>query len=125
MTTQSIPQSTAGPYIAGDTLFITLQITDDNDDPINLTEADVVFTVARYRGGETVIKKTDGDGITFVDAVNGKVEIRVDGGDTEPLGSPCGEAYPYDVAVIDSAGDRYTTTTGEWTITAPAREADG
>jgi len=125
MIPQSIPPSGEGPYIAGDTLFIGLQITDDDGDPINLAVADVVFTVARYRGGETVIKKTDGDGITLVNAVNGEVEIRVDGSDTERLGSRDGETYPYDVAVIDDAGERYTATTGEWTITAPARETDG
>lgn len=121
-TGQPIPPPSEGPYIAGDTLLIDLQITDDNGDPYNLTDADLVFTVAPYRGGPTVIEKTDGEGITLVDAVNGEITIRVNADDTESLGNADGQSYPYDVAVIDDAGDRHTVITGEWTITAPARE---
>lgn len=121
-TTQAIPPSGTGPYIAGDTLIVELQITDDNGDPLNISDADITFTVAPYRGGEAVIKKTDSDGIDLVDAANGEIEIRINGDDTASLGTADGKTYPYDVVVVDDTGDRHTVTIGEWTITAPARK---
>ncbi|TKX84222.1 hypothetical protein EXE43_20105, partial [Halorubrum sp. SS5] len=98
-TGQEIPPSNDGPYIAGDTLLITLSVTDDNGDPIDLSAADVEFAVAPYRGGPTLIEKTVGDGITITDPANGEIEIRVNGVDTSSLGAADGRAYPFDVAV--------------------------
>lgn len=118
-TDEHIPPTGGGPYIAGDTLTIELVVTDDVENPINLQNADVAFTVAPYRGEPATITKTRTDGITVTDPTAGEITIEITESDTTGMGTPDGRSYPFDVSITDDAGNRNTAVIGEWTIHAP------
>ncbi|MDB9247463.1 hypothetical protein PN419_00380 [Halorubrum ezzemoulense] len=117
-TDQSLPTERNDEYVAGDTALVELTITNSNGNPKQLGGAEIVFALAEYRGADPLVTKTTDDGITIVDAENGRVDIRVSGNDTATLGSADGTNYYYEIEVTDDSGDVSTVTTGEWTIYA-------
>lgn len=113
-----LPDST-GRYVAGDDLRIEVTVTDgdsDTDDPKDLTGAAVEFVVAPSRGSDPVLtKSTDGD-ITIVDAAAGRLDIPIDGSDTQGLGGGRSRTYHVELEVTDAADNVATVLEGEWTI---------
>jgi hypothetical protein len=112
-----IPDST-GRYVAGDDLRIEVTVADgdSNNDAKDLTGAAAQFVVAPSRGADPVLtKSTDGD-ITIVDADAGRLDIPINGSDTQGLGGGRSRTYHVELEVTDAAGNVATVLEGEWTI---------
>jgi hypothetical protein len=78
--------------IRGDSETFTLILTDEDEEPLDLTDADLRFTV------EGLLTKNLGDGIVVDDPLTGAGVITIDAGDTA---SAPGRrtAYRYDLQV--------------------------
>jgi hypothetical protein len=102
--------------IRGDTLKFDFTVLDDQNDPINLTNAELRFT-AKWRFSDAdasaVIRKDNLllGGITVTDAVNGKAQLKTLPGDTSGLPAYKTELY-YDIQVETSLGEVYTPLRG-------------
>ena len=90
---------------------LQLDITiEDNDGTLNIQGFDIYFKVKD--GNERKFLKTLEDGITIVDAENGKVEVFLTKEDTDiDVGR-----YTYELLVIDSEGNRYTAKQGGFRV---------
>jgi len=112
-----IPDST-GRYVAGDDLRIEVTVTDgdSNNDPKDLTGAAAEFVVAPSRGDDPVLEKSTDDDIEIVDAAAGRLDIPIDGSDTQGLGGGRSRAYHVELEVRDAADNVATVLEGEWTI---------
>ncbi len=99
----------------GNALTVEIIISDDANDPINLTGFTVNWSTSRLspRGcfsSTPVIEKCSGLGsLIITDAVNGLVEFTLLGADTESL-SPGN--YSHQIVIIDGSGNSTTVTTG-------------
>lgn len=90
-------------------LEIPYQVLDENEKPVNLTDLDVVFVVARHPSMNGIlIEKRIGNGIDLVDAENGEITITLDNQDTDLIR----RFYKYELVIIDVDEHRYTATQG-------------
>ena len=62
-----------------------MQVKDGEGNPVDLTDADLRWVLARRPGEDPVIEKADGDGITVDDASEGEFTVHLDPSDTEGL----------------------------------------
>lgn len=68
----------------GETKTLAVTITDDGGSPLDLTGLSAEWRLTtRVDPNTAVVTKTDGAGITITDAVAGKLEVQLDGSDTE------------------------------------------
>jgi len=82
-------------YFSGDTLKIQVTVKDGDaspqvspEPPLDLTlVTTVTWVLARAQGRAPILTKTNGspDGITIIDAVNGRLDIQLDNADTANL----------------------------------------
>lgn len=87
-------------------LLLKHQIVDDTGAPVQLAGASVIFTAQRF--GNEVLRKSTPDGITIVDAAQGRIEIHLTHDDTN---LPSGD-YRMELLVIDADGNRHTAAQG-------------
>lgn len=98
----------------GDDEVYQLTIRDANEQPVDLTGASLWFTAKRsfeHSDAEAVLQKTIGAGITLVDAVAGRADVKIDAADTAGL-----EARPvplvWDCQLRSASGDVSTVDAG-------------
>jgi hypothetical protein len=84
--------------VRGDNYDLSFQIVDINDEPIDLTGAVVLFTVKDVIQREDSQAKISVDVYSFVDAVNGMVNIPLTSEETNLVGT-----FKYDLKVIISS----------------------
>ncbi|HZD67751.1 MAG TPA: hypothetical protein VFA45_02165 [Actinomycetes bacterium] len=94
--------------VRGDSKTIGLDLIDSNGDPIDLTGADVVFTVG------DIIQKTLSDGIVIDEPSYGSVTISIDPSDTEGLTAR--RVWPYDIQVTLADGTVKTPVRGDYVL---------
>lgn len=104
------------PHHAGNARLLKVQIrepppdeTSDFGDPIDISGATIDYYFSQSETGTScVFTKTNGSGISIVDAANGKLEITWDNADTDGLS---GE-YFHECEFTDGNGDKATVFTG-------------
>lgn len=80
--------------VQGDTCSFRVTLSDENDDPINLTGTTAYMEIKR-NDGTLVLALTIGDGITYTNAAGGEMTITIDSSDTANLDPEY--TYNYDV----------------------------
>jgi hypothetical protein len=105
-------------YIAGDTAALKITVENKDDSIRNISNYTAEFALAEYAGAEPLVTKSTSDGITIVDGPNGRLNVKLDAGDTSELGDYNGEEYYYEVELTDENGITVTVLTGTWTVTA-------
>ena len=103
----------------GDTFTSTLTITDENDDPVDITGWEVHFLIKN--------KKTDEDSeavytmadTTPTDPTNGITVINVPDENSAALQT---KAYYYFVRFVNTSGESYTLLKGEMNVTWGSEE---
>jgi hypothetical protein len=99
-------------WVAGDTQFIQITLTEDGE-PIPLSGYTATFTakldLEDADNALTTLQKTLGDGIEFIDAVNGVLLITIDAEDTKDLEEDT--TFYWDVQ-LSQDGDVFTVAMG-------------
>ena len=90
---------------------IDVAVVDDQGQPVNCAGASLKWVVVDA-AGTTVLAKSTGDGIRYIDAATGQAEITLIAADTD---MPSGE-YRHELLLIDIDGHRYTVLTGVLSI---------
>lgn len=101
-------------YHRGDDLRIEVTV-EQNGSVKDITGSSAEYEVYEdYPSGESSIftKTTAGGGISIVDGTNGRLDVDVDGADTQDLD---GE-YSHRLRVTDDAGDTVTVFTGDFVV---------
>lgn len=99
-------------YYSGDTLVIKTTVESDDGSSKDLTDASVKYGISDAPGEQTVVEKSDGNGIQITDPASGKLEITIDSVDTEDLDG----SFYHECEVTDSSGDVSTVFTGVFRI---------
>lgn len=86
-------------------------VVDDKGQSVNCAGASLKWVVVDA-AGTTVLAKSTGDGIRYIDAATGQAEITLIAADTD---MPSGE-YRHELLLIDIDGHRYTVLTGTLSI---------
>jgi hypothetical protein len=96
----------------GDNAVISGQAVDSNGAPINVTGYTFTFTARLDRDDPdpAPIVKTSPTGVVIVDAVNGKIEVRLAPSDTSALTADT--LYVFDVQLVDGSGNKRTIDDG-------------
>lgn len=97
---------------SGDTIRITVPVTDDQDSPKSLVGCSARYLVASTLAGPALITKTVGNGITIADAAGGVLVIVLAPADTDELAG----VYVHELEITDSAGDKATVFDGRLTL---------
>lgn len=95
--------------VRGDSVTLSLTLTDSVGAPYDLTAADITFTV------DDLITKTVGAGITVADPLTGVAAIALDPADTEDC-PDIRAAYRYDVQITLSSGSVKTPIRGLFVV---------
>jgi len=89
--------------------ILPYQLQDETGQPINLDDAhQIVFVISTHPVRKRVIEKHINEGITIVDAPNGRIEIELTSVDTDISTG----VYQYELLIVDIDGHRYTVDTG-------------
>lgn len=95
----------------GDTRTVTVTVTDDDDQAVNLTGATVKWAVANTPTSATLIsKQTGGSGISITNATGGVFVITLVPADTSSLSA---RTYYHEAQVTDAAGVVSTVLIGK------------
>lgn len=98
---------------SGDTKFIDITIVDGNDVPVEITGTTIKWVVKRnVRSSVNNVLKTTTDGISIIDPLVGKFQVKLDPEDTDRLS---GEFY-HEAELKDVQGNVSTILTGTLTI---------
>jgi hypothetical protein len=100
---------------SGDTKVIHVTAVESDNTPLDLTDVDIAWILAKKVTAPVILNKTIGAGITVTDAVNGVFEITMDPLDTAAL-----KGTYYQEVQIDDAGAISTIMTGTVTINPDA-----
>ena len=98
--------------IRGDTAIIPVEVNDAAGNDVDLSGAEVFFTVKARRSdpdSAAVIRKQTGDGITVTVPAEGKLTVTLDPEDTADIGRG---RYRYDVQVVADDGTVQTVADG-------------
>jgi hypothetical protein len=117
MTENNIPDR-CDTYVAGDSAVLEVTIENQDGTVRDITGYTAEFALAEYAGADSLVTKSTSDGITIVDGPNGRLNVKLDAGDTSELGDYDGEDYYYEVELTDVSGSVVTVVTGQWTIQA-------
>lgn len=101
-------------FVQGDTQIFIVSVVDANDNPVDLTGADIEYTLKSDGPVNTMITKTRNDGVTVTDAIGGQFEIALEPADTSNFNS--GE-HRHQIELTDSDGDVATILGGTVSIT--------
>jgi hypothetical protein len=102
----------------GDTSFVDVAAKGVDDEPLDLTNCLVWFTLKRSLSDsdeDALIAKTLIDGITVTNALEGLATVQIDPEDTDSLTVPILGAY-YDVQIRDSLDNIFTISQGTMNI---------
>ena len=102
--------------IRGDTRVFTVTMTNDAGAPLDLTDAEIAFTV------DDLFDKSLGDGIAVADPETGIATITIDPADTSS--SDARRAYSYDVQVTLEDGSVKTPLRGQFVVTPDVTTPD-
>lgn len=98
-------------YIAGDTYIMQFALTNADATPMDLTDATLKWACAIVDGDGNLsaasAQKTEGNGITITDAVNGACEVEIAPGDILTAGK-----YWHEFEVTTSDARSYTVAWG-------------
>lgn len=104
---------------AGDTKIITVTVTDDDDEAVDLTGATIRWQASRlvvdegFDADPLISKDNDtGGGIESASPSTGVFEVTLDPDDTEDLSG----LYYHEAEVIDADGNVATVMTGRMTV---------
>lgn len=100
---------------AGDTMPITITVTDDGTatgTPVDLTGAEVVFAIAHGFGGIALFEKTEIDGIDLDSGDEGVAVVTLEPEDTEDLAG----LYVYWFRATLTDGTVLTALTGRFIV---------
>ena len=89
--------------VQGDTCSFRVTLSDENEDPINLTGTTADMEIKRL-DGTLVLALTIGDGITYTNPTAGEMTITIDAADTDTLEPEY--TYRYDVQWTNGANIR-------------------
>jgi iron uptake system EfeUOB component EfeO/EfeM len=98
---------------AGDSRTLTVTVTDQNNNPVNLTNSTIKWVLIN---GNAVIKAKDNQaigGITITNATSGQFSITISAQDTAKLQAG---TYQHEARLIDSNGNSAIIFTGNVTI---------
>lgn len=101
-------------YHVGDDLKIKVTV-EENGSPKDITNSSAEYELyEKYPSGDDTVftKTTSGGGITIVDAANGRLDVEIDGTDTDGLDGN----YNHRLRVTDASGNTVTVFTGEFTV---------
>lgn len=101
-------------YHAGDDLLLEVTVT-RGDGTQDLTGASATYEIFRRIDGTKeveVSKDTTGGGVQIVDAVNGRLDVDIDGSDTENMEG----VYQHRLRVTNSSGETATVFTGRFVV---------
>jgi hypothetical protein len=100
-------------YHSGDDLRIEVTVKDDGSTK-DLTGSDATYEIFRdkFDSRDVKITKTVGDGISIVDAPNGRADVSISSSETSDMEG----SYSHKMTVTDEAGHKSTVFTGEFFI---------
>jgi hypothetical protein len=110
-TISNLPGAVNFKVYQNDTLTKTLTITDDADDPIDLSAATIKMEVRSSVGGTVQFTFESGDGITVGGTDDNVITI-------SKLVDITAGSYLYDLEIIYSGGEVQTLIKGSFTVTA-------
>lgn len=93
---------------AGDTKKLQYTVLDENDDPVNLTNATINWWLAESATSTAILTKTTADDISITDAANGVFQVTINPADTQNLEG----RYYHEAEVTDDAGNVATVAVG-------------
>lgn len=96
----------------GDTLNLTIPITDEAGAALDLTGAQLEWVLADSPGSIPLLTKTTASGITVSNPVTGVAVVGITHADSANLGG----IYWHQLVVTDAFGDVATVTTGAFTV---------
>jgi hypothetical protein len=99
----------------GDGKTLSITVLDDDENPVDLTSADITFVVSKAPGSVAQIVKVTPDHIESADPETGVFTVPLDPEDTENMAAG---AYYYEAEVIDSDGLSSTVLSGRFVLLA-------
>lgn len=100
-------------HFSGDTLRITVTVTDGDGNPYDLTGARIDWVLAPTPGGDAHVEKSTADGsITITDAAAGEFRVDLAPSDTQDRSG----SYYHEAELEDSNGNEATILTGRFVI---------
>lgn len=97
-------------FVQGDTQYFVVSVVDGNGNAVDLTGADIEYTLSHK---DATVTKTRGDDVSVTDAVAGEFEVHLKPSDTTDISG----AGSHSVEITDSDGDVATVLSGAVSIT--------
>ena len=97
---------------SGDSRSITVIVTDQNNNPVNISNHTISFAVSNSSTGTVLFTKTTASGITITNAVGGIFAINLTSSDTNTLNG----TYDYMIRVTDTLNNSSIVLTGNMIV---------
>lgn len=99
--------------VSGDTVHLTVTVTDAQDNTVDLAGASVRWALSSRRDSTpTLTKSTSNGGVTITDAAAGEFRVELDPSDTASLSG----SWTHEAEVTDASGNVSTVLSGSVSI---------